>query len=77
MIQLSALDPLPPMTLADVVDPYPGYPQSQPEITALTVAGGIAFIGLLFGVGYLYNKWAYDDWTCMFKNCMQTSTKRR
>jgi hypothetical protein len=41
------------------------------------VVGTVALIGLMIGVGVLYNRWAYDDWTCMFKNCMQTSTKRR
>ena len=39
---------------------------------ALVTVGVLALVGL----GVVYNKWAYDDWTCMFKNCVQSSTKR-
>jgi hypothetical protein len=48
-----------------------------PGAATAEVVGTVALIGLIVGIGVLYNRWAYDDWTCMFKNCMQTSTKRR
>lgn len=79
MMMLDAMPELPVLQAPSLVDPYPNTvaPMAQSEMNAITIVGGIAFVGLLFGVGYLYNRWAYDDWTCMFKQCMQTSTKRR
>jgi hypothetical protein len=64
-------------------DPVPGMPappDHPPLSTGQTVlAVGLAVGGLaaLFAIGAYYNKWAYGDWTCMFKACTQTSTKRR
>ncbi len=46
------------------------------------VAGGevlvlsLLALGGMLWLGAKYNKWAYGDWTCMFKNCVQTSQKR-
>jgi hypothetical protein len=67
--------------------PLPGAPIPMPttpggsansEIpVALVVAGTAALIAGTVAIGFFYNRWAYGDWTCMFKACVQSSTKRR
>lgn len=57
--------------------PYPG--QVDPATSSASTVGAVgavAVVGILVGIGVLYNRWAYGDWTCMLKNCTQTSTKR-
>ena len=55
--------------------PMPAFTQSGTS-DALVVVGTIVGIAALVGIGVLYNRWAYGDWTCMFKTCVQSSTKR-
>ena len=66
--------------LASAMPPLPTLSGFGDAETTSAVAVGVGVVGLLaltVVVGVFYNKWAYDDWTCMFKNCVQTSTKRR
>ena len=63
----------------------PGTPQPMPTPsgggmdTGATIAafviGGV-ILAATIGLGALYNSWAYGDWTCIVKNCVQSSTKR-
>lgn len=55
----------------------PGTPQPMPTgatVAAFVIAGVV--LAATIGLGALYNSWAYGDWTCIVKNCVQSSTKR-
>ena len=58
------------------IAPAPDHPPMTTGETVLAVGlvvGGLAALGVLAG---FYNRWAYGDWTCMFKACVQSSQKR-
>jgi len=77
MMQLSTIEEI-AGALAQSPDPDPQPTQTAPAVpSTLAIVGSIALIGGLLVISGIYNQWAYDDWTCMLKNCVQTSSKRR
>lgn len=73
---IPGLEKLPPLaTMQPIPDMRQQWPAS-PVPVGVIVAGTLGVIALAAVVGVFYNKWAYGDWTCMFKQCMQTSSKR-
>lgn len=50
--------------------------QAKPA-TAVMVLGAIAVVGAMFGLSAIHGQWAYNDWTCAFKNCVAVAPVRR
>lgn len=39
------------------------------------IVGGLLIAVAILGIVLVYNQWAYGDWTCVIKTCVQVGSK--